>query len=320
MISTLIWLAVLPSALLIYRVLKSDKVESEPPRLIIRVFLLGAASCFPAALLETFGETLVTNIVSTQAMYSALMFLFVVPAAEEFVKFLAMCSIRKRPEFNYTFDGIVYGVAASLGFATLENLFYVLGEGSYTVAIMRGVLSVPLHCTCGVFMGYYYGLTQWYRAHGQKSEASKSQTLTLLVPIIIHGLYDYSLYDGSLRSYHHTTDSHSLAHDYATSLATTSDGRLLVGTLRGLCVMNDQTAAFSHWNTSTPDCPMPSDFIHCLLTYGQRLWIGTETAGVVCLTRKPLLLRNYVNLPHISSSLSPHPVKALDICKFWVDP
>ena len=193
MISTLIWLAVLPSALLIYRVLKSDKVESEPPRLIIRVFLLGAASCFPAALLETFGETLVTNIVSTQAMYSALMFLFVVPAAEEFVKFLAMCSIRKRPEFNYTFDGIVYGVAASLGFATLENLFYVLGEGSYTVAIMRGVLSVPLHCTCGVFMGYYYGLTQWYRAHGQKSEASKSQTLTLLVPIIIHGLYDYSL-------------------------------------------------------------------------------------------------------------------------------
>ena len=125
------------------------------------------------------------------------------------------------------------------------------------------------------------------------------------------GLYDYSLYDGSLRSYHHTTDSHSLAHDYATSLATTSDHRLLVGTLRGLCVMNDQTATFSHWNTSTPDCPMPSDFIHCLLTYGQRLWIGTETAGVVCLTRKPVLLRNYVNLPHISSSLSPHPVNAM---------
>ena len=126
------------------------------------------------------------------------------------------------------------------------------------------------------------------------------------------GLYDYSLYDGSLRSYHPSSSTlHSLAHDYVTSLATTSDGRLLVGTLRGLCVLNDQTGSFSLWNTTTPDCPMPSDFIHCMLIYGQRLWIGTETAGVVCLTRKPLLLRNYVNELQNAASLSPHPVNAM---------
>lgn len=193
MISTLIWLAVLPSALLIYRVLKSDKVESEPPRLIIRVFLLGAASCFPAALLETFGETLVTNIVSTQAMYSALMFLFVVPAAEEFVKFLAMCSIRKRPEFNYTFDGIVYGVAASLGFATLENILYVVGLFDIVTAVARAFLSIPLHCVCGVFMGYYYGLGHRYRLLGEADKSRSNYILALVIPAIIHGLYDYSL-------------------------------------------------------------------------------------------------------------------------------
>ena len=129
------------------------------------------------------------------------------------------------------------------------------------------------------------------------------------------GLYVYNLYESSLRSYHHTADEHSLSHDYATALATTPDGRLLIGTLRGLCVMNDQTGTFSHWNSSTAGSPMPSDFVHCLLTYGQQLWIGTETAGVICLTHKPLLLRNYVSDFRRSSSLSPHPVNAM-----YVDP
>lgn len=125
------------------------------------------------------------------------------------------------------------------------------------------------------------------------------------------GLYAYNMYDSSLRNYHHTADEHSLSHDYATALATTSDGRLLVGTLRGLCAFNDQTGTFRCWNSSTAGAPMPSDFVHCLLTYGHQLWIGTETAGVVCLTHKPLLLRNYVNSPQRASSLSPHPVNAM---------
>ncbi len=125
------------------------------------------------------------------------------------------------------------------------------------------------------------------------------------------GLYAYNLYNSTLRSYRHTSDAHSLSHDYATSLAVTTDGRLLVGTLRGLCAFRDQTGDFLCWNSSTPGCPMPSDFVHCLLTYGHQLWIGTETAGIIKLSPKSLLLRNYVARQGDASSLSPGPVNAM---------
>ena len=125
------------------------------------------------------------------------------------------------------------------------------------------------------------------------------------------GLYAYNLYNSTLRSYRHQGDSRSLSHDYATSLAVASDGRLLVGTLRGLCAFRDQTGDFLCWNSSTPGCPMPSDFVHCLLTYEHQLWIGTETAGIIKLSPKPLLLRNYAAVPGDATSLSPHPVNAM---------
>lgn len=127
------------------------------------------------------------------------------------------------------------------------------------------------------------------------------------------GLYVYDPYNSTLRSYRHTADSRSLSHDYATSLALTSDGRLLVGTLRGLCVLDDQTDTFQCWNSSTPGCPMASDFVHQLLVYGHQLWIATETAGIIKLSPKPLMLRNYVNDPRDPRSLSPHPVNAMRV-------
>lgn len=193
MFNLLIWLAILPSAILVYLVLSRDKVESEPPRLLIKVFLLGALSCIPAVILESLGDWLAQSIAWSQLSYSFLMYMLVVPCSEEFVKFCAMRSVRKSPEFDYTFDGIVYGVMASLGFATLENLFYVLGLYDIATAVMRAFISIPVHCTCGVFMGYHYGLARWYDCHGQSSQASRNARLSLIVPIVIHGLYDFSL-------------------------------------------------------------------------------------------------------------------------------
>ena len=125
------------------------------------------------------------------------------------------------------------------------------------------------------------------------------------------GLHAYDLYSSSLTSYRHTADENSLSHDFATSLAMLSDGRLLVGTLRGVNVLNQQAGTFSRWNSSTADYPLPSDFVHCLLNYGHQLWIGTETAGIVKLSPKPLMLRNYVSEQGRPGSLSPHPVNAM---------
>lgn len=193
MIDLLIWMAILPSAILMYRVLRLDKIESEPARLLLRVFALGGIGCIPAGIIEGFGDNLLMRTVANPATYSLLLYMALVPCAEEGVKYVAMRSVRNRPEFNYTFDGIVYGVMASLGFATIENLMYVLGLFDFGVAVARAFLSVPLHCVCGVFMGYYYGLAHRHKALGQTQQASTNRLMSYLVPVFIHGLYDYSL-------------------------------------------------------------------------------------------------------------------------------
>ena len=125
------------------------------------------------------------------------------------------------------------------------------------------------------------------------------------------GLYAYSLYNSTLKAYLHTADERSLAHNHATCLALTSDGNLLVGTLRGICLFDSSRSDFSCWNSSTEGYPLPTNFIRCMLNYQGQLWVGTETAGIVRLLPKPLLLNNYVHQPNNPQSLSPNPVNAM---------
>ena len=125
------------------------------------------------------------------------------------------------------------------------------------------------------------------------------------------GLYAYNLYNSTLQTYRHTADERSLAHNHATCLALTSDGNLLVGTLRGICLFDSSRSDFSCWNSSTAGYPLPTNFIRCLLNYQGQLWVGTETAGIVRLLPKPLLLNNYVHQSNNPQSLSPNPVNAM---------
>ena len=187
------WLAILPSILLARNVLKYDRIEREPTGLLVRLFVGGMLSCIPASIIEGMGDVVVQGISVSAGMYSALTFLLLVPLAEEGVKYFVLRRVRRNPNFNYTFDGIVYGTMVGLGFATLENLLYVFEYQTLETAIMRGILSVPLHCTCGIFMGYYFGVARGQEARGQEQEAIRARKLCMLVPCIIHGLYDYSL-------------------------------------------------------------------------------------------------------------------------------
>ena len=191
--TVLFWLAILPSILLARRVLGYDKIEKEPFSLLARLFALGMLSCVPASLIETAGDVALSLFEPSKGLYSALTYLIVVPAAEELSKYWMLRHTWNNKNFNYTFDGIVYGVMVGLGFATLENILYVLSEGTLTIAIMRGILSVPLHCTCGVFMGYYYGVAKGLDAQGLTERSRFARRLCIAVPWIIHGLYDYAL-------------------------------------------------------------------------------------------------------------------------------
>ena len=91
-------------------------------------------------------------------------------------------------------DGIVYSVMVSMGFATLENVMYVLnfaqqGQG-LQVGIQRMFLSVPAHASFAVVMGYFVG-------KAKINTGSKSFMLMLtglLIAIFFHGTYDFFLF------------------------------------------------------------------------------------------------------------------------------
>ena len=125
-----------------------------------------------------------------------------------------------------------------------------------------------------------------------------------------HGLFRYDPYQQKLDHYAYTGKGcGTLSHEFLSSLALMPDNTLLVGSLSGVNVYNDQTDGFSVWNTSSPQ-PLRSDFVHCLLVNKGLIWIGTESGGVAKLVPRQLLLQNYVHTV-LPASISPNPVNAM---------
>jgi RsiW-degrading membrane proteinase PrsW (M82 family) len=68
--------------------------------------------------------------------------------------------------FNEPFDGIVYAVIVSMGFATIENIIYVFQYG-FATGILRLFTAVPAHAAFGILMGYFLGKAKF--THGKSS-------------------------------------------------------------------------------------------------------------------------------------------------------
>lgn len=188
----LIAAAVLPAIFLLVHVYRADKLEKEPAPLLISLVLYGIAATFIALLLERFGSWLLGRYFPENSTpYNVLMYFGVVAFSEEGAKyFLLKRRTWNSAAFNCQFDGVVYAVFVSLGFALWENISYVLMYGLST-ALVRAVTAVPGHACFGVFMGVWYGLAK--RLHGQgKDGASKlCRVLALLLSAFLHGCYDY---------------------------------------------------------------------------------------------------------------------------------
>jgi RsiW-degrading membrane proteinase PrsW (M82 family) len=181
--------AVAPAVFLLLYVYLRDKYEREPLGLIAITFVLGALAVIPAAALELATE----SFFPVPALVEAFVFIALI---EEFVKFGAVRVKAYRSwHFNEVMDGIVYGVAASLGFATIENILYVLQSG-LAVAVFRGILSVPNHAVWGGIMGFYLGLAK--RDRILRGAAENQIIKGLAIVIFLHGLYDSFALLGSL--------------------------------------------------------------------------------------------------------------------------
>ena len=182
--------AVLPAAFLLYRVYKMDTIEKEPWAILRKLLLWGALSGIPAALVESLLTGVVQNLLQEGTLLYNFVFGFIVAAlVEESFKFFFLYKFTfKNPAFNYRFDGVVYAVFVSMGFAILENVLYVF-QGGLGVALSRALLALPLHAACGVYMGIAYGQQKVNSLYKSASFGSVARAC-LPVPILIHGFYD----------------------------------------------------------------------------------------------------------------------------------
>lgn len=125
------------------------------------------------------------------------MYFGIVGFSEEGFKYLMLKKRTWRSrEFNYQFDGIVYAVCVSLGFALWENLGYVAAYGLST-AFIRAVTAVPGHACFGVFMGTWYGAAKKYDSLGYSGTSKFLRVLSVLIPALIHGAYDFIAVSGN---------------------------------------------------------------------------------------------------------------------------
>ncbi len=187
-IPVLLGLAFAPSIYLMLIIYGKDKYEREPKRILLVAFLLGCVSVIPAGIIELFLKKPLDFEFLGLGNFALSAFLGVA-LIEELCKFtmLRLHAYRLK-DFNEPFDGIVYSVFVSLGFATLENVFYVLasdGQG-VQVAIMRMFTAVPAHYAFGVIMGYYVG-----KAKFQPEKRLQYLSLGLFYATLMHGAYDF---------------------------------------------------------------------------------------------------------------------------------
>ncbi|MCQ6273855.1 intramembrane metalloprotease PrsW [Bacillus sp. V3B] len=168
-------------ALLCYFYLK-DQFGVEPISLVIRTFLFGSLLVFPLMFIQYILET--ENIIHSSLGDA----FFSTSLLEEFFKwFIVYYTAFLHFHFDEPYDGIVYGASVSLGFATMENIFYLIANG-LEFAIGRALLPVSSHALFGVIMGYYLG-----KAKFSPNSKKKWLLLSLLVPFLLHGIYDYIL-------------------------------------------------------------------------------------------------------------------------------
>ncbi len=186
----LLLMAIAPVAIILLYIYFRDKYEKEPLSLLFKALALGGIIVIPVIYLETFLNSFLPLFQPASRSYAFFNAFVVAAFSEELFKFIAFyILIWKSKEYNERFDGIVYAVFVSLGFAMIENIKYVYTFGE-SVALSRAFLAVPAHALFGVTMGYYFSLSKYSL---KRSTKSTYFSYALIFPIILHGSYDFIL-------------------------------------------------------------------------------------------------------------------------------
>ncbi|MBI2429442.1 MAG: PrsW family intramembrane metalloprotease [Ignavibacteriales bacterium] len=182
---TLLGLAIAPGVAIALYVYLRDKYEKEPLALLLKSFFAGFFIIVPAALIEMWFKQ--TFVLSGSIASIALNNFIFIGLTEELCKFICLYLVAyPKPDFNEPFDGITYAVMVSMGFATSENILYVM-DGGLHVAVMRIFTAVPAHASFSILMGYFVGLAKF------KKHDRIYLLLGLVAATLFHGAYDFFL-------------------------------------------------------------------------------------------------------------------------------
>ncbi|MBM3419915.1 MAG: PrsW family intramembrane metalloprotease [Bacteroidetes bacterium] len=191
MMKNLIFVSLAPVFIIALYIYIRDKYEKEPAGRLLLALLAGILIVPAIMVTETYLIRLGEDI---KGLLQHLYIGFIVASlSEEGFKYLAFfLFIWRSSHFNEKFDGIVYAVFISLGFAAVENLLYVYRGGGYQVGLMRAFTAVPAHALFGVSMGFHFGLAKFYPAN-----RIRNLVLAFLIPFLWHGFYDFFLMAGT---------------------------------------------------------------------------------------------------------------------------
>jgi protease PrsW len=183
---TYLLLALAPVLIILVYIYIRDKYEKEPFLLLLTSLIAGGFTIIPVIFIE---EWLGNYALRYSGIQIAAFEAFIVAGfTEEFFKFLALFFLIWRSrEFNEKFDGIVYAVFISLGFAAVENVIYLVEYGPGT-GFTRALTAIPAHAIFGITMGYYFSIAKF-----RPGKKYYGFGLALVMPVLLHGIYDFIL-------------------------------------------------------------------------------------------------------------------------------
>ena len=188
----LLALAIAPGIVICLFIYIKDKYDHEPLYLLLLAFVLGVFSIIPALIIELVVGKSISEMMAGSVLYTAIYAYLIVGLSEEGSKFIVLRSFAyPRKSFSNPFDGILFSVMIGMGFATIENIGYVLQHG-FSTGIVRMFLSVPAHATFAILMGYYVSLAKY--------DAAKRRWyffLAIFWAVIFHGTFDFFLFRGT---------------------------------------------------------------------------------------------------------------------------
>lgn len=184
-----VMVALFPGVLWMWILTRKDAANPEPRIVILWVFLLGMLG---GPLVLAVRPVVEDGLPQLPQLEASLVDAFLVTAVtEELVKVLAFAvGVLWMRHLDEPLDGIIYGAAAGLGFATFENAWYLRMTGEVDTIVMRTFTSTLAHACLTGCLAFTLGMM---RLRWGRFGTLLLPTVGLLGVVLCHGAYDFIL-------------------------------------------------------------------------------------------------------------------------------